>query len=42
MGQMINIPAKKPLLQVALLSCGFSGVLFMLIYTAFGFFYTRV
>ena len=37
-GQMINMPAKKPLGQVVLLCCGFSGVLFMLTYTVFGFF----
>ncbi|MDR3693835.1 DUF998 domain-containing protein [Mucilaginibacter sp.] len=37
-GQMINMPANKPLWQVVLLCCGFAGILFTLIYTVFGFF----
>ncbi|WP_295671639.1 DUF998 domain-containing protein [uncultured Mucilaginibacter sp.] len=35
--QMINMSSKKTLTQVALLCCGFSGVLFILIYAVFGF-----
>jgi hypothetical protein len=35
---MIPMPDKKPLSQVILLSCGFAGVLFILICTVFGFF----
>ncbi|HWZ02168.1 MAG TPA: DUF998 domain-containing protein [Mucilaginibacter sp.] len=37
-GQIVNMPDKKPLSQVILLCCGFAGILFMLIYTVFGFF----
>ncbi|BAU54161.1 DUF998 domain-containing protein [Mucilaginibacter gotjawali] len=32
-----GLPFKKSLTQVALLCCGFSGILFILIYTVFGF-----